>query len=253
MPERARAARGADARGRSQVSSLRRDRVREQPDAAAPDDPLRRRASTRSGARCPGWRSRSSTPRRGEERAGRRGRRALLPRLRAASRATTRTPSRRRRRSTTDGWFHTGDLGSARRRRPAASTPAGSRTCSRSAARTSRRSRSRATSPRHPAVNIAQVVAAPDARYDGGAGRVRRSSSRARRVDRGGADRLLRRPDRDASRCRATSASSTEWPMSGTKIQKFVLRERIADELDAAGITEAPRIDARSRSAETAR
>jgi fatty-acyl-CoA synthase len=45
----------------------------------------------------------------------------------------------------------------------------------------------------------------------------------------------------------------TEWPMSGTKIQKFVLRERLADELAAAGITEAPRIDARSRSAETAR
>ncbi len=45
----------------------------------------------------------------------------------------------------------------------------------------------------------------------------------------------------------------TEWPMSGTKIQKFVLRERLAAELAAAGITEAPRIDARRRSAETAR
>ena len=45
----------------------------------------------------------------------------------------------------------------------------------------------------------------------------------------------------------------TEWPMSGTKIQKFVLRERLADELAAAGITEAPRIDARRRPAETAR
>ena len=41
--------------------------------------------------------------------------------------------------------------------------------------------------------------------------------------------------------------------MSGTKIQKFVLRERLAAELAAAGITEAPRIDARRRSAETAR
>ena len=35
-----------------------------------------------------------------------------------------------------------------------------------------------------------------------------------------------------------------EWPMSGTKIQKYVLRERIAAELAAAGITEAPRIGA---------
>jgi fatty-acyl-CoA synthase len=34
----------------------------------------------------------------------------------------------------------------------------------------------------------------------------------------------------------------TEWPMSGTKIQKFVLREELEAELDAAGIVEAPRI-----------
>jgi fatty-acyl-CoA synthase len=33
-----------------------------------------------------------------------------------------------------------------------------------------------------------------------------------------------------------------EWPMSGTKIKKYVLRERIADELKQRGITEAPRI-----------
>jgi fatty-acyl-CoA synthase len=35
------------------------------------------------------------------------------------------------------------------------------------------------------------------------------------------------------------------WPMSGTKIRKVELRQRIADELEAAGITEAPRISAR--------
>ena len=45
----------------------------------------------------------------------------------------------------------------------------------------------------------------------------------------------------------------SEWPMSGTKIQKFVLRQRLADELAAAGITEAPRIDSRRRSKEAAR
>ena len=33
----------------------------------------------------------------------------------------------------------------------------------------------------------------------------------------------------------------TGWPMSGTKIQKFRLREQISAELDAAGIAEAPR------------
>ncbi len=32
------------------------------------------------------------------------------------------------------------------------------------------------------------------------------------------------------------------WPMSGTKVQKFRLRERITEELDAAGVTEAPRL-----------
>ena len=33
-----------------------------------------------------------------------------------------------------------------------------------------------------------------------------------------------------------------EWPMSGTKIQKFRLREQITNELQQAGITEAPKI-----------
>ena len=32
------------------------------------------------------------------------------------------------------------------------------------------------------------------------------------------------------------------WPMSGTKIQKGALRERIAADLAARGITEAPRL-----------
>jgi fatty-acyl-CoA synthase len=33
-----------------------------------------------------------------------------------------------------------------------------------------------------------------------------------------------------------------DWPMSGTKIKKYVLRERITAELEAAGISEAPRL-----------
>ena len=33
-----------------------------------------------------------------------------------------------------------------------------------------------------------------------------------------------------------------EWPMSGTKVKKYVLREQIAKELADAGITEAPRM-----------
>ena len=49
----------------------------------------------------------------------------------------------------------------------------------------------------HPAVNIVQVVGVPDARYDGGAGRVRRARGRARALTEDELDRLLRRPDRD--------------------------------------------------------
>jgi fatty-acyl-CoA synthase len=35
-----------------------------------------------------------------------------------------------------------------------------------------------------------------------------------------------------------------DWPMSGTKIQKFRLREQLTAELDAAGIAEAPKLRA---------
>ena len=38
----------------------------------------------------------------------------------------------------------------------------------------------------------------------------------------------------------------SEWPMSGTKIKKVELRRMIAEELAAAGITEAPRVAAGS-------
>jgi fatty-acyl-CoA synthase len=37
----------------------------------------------------------------------------------------------------------------------------------------------------------------------------------------------------------------TEWPMSGTKIKKYELRERLATELAELGITEAPRLTSR--------
>jgi fatty-acyl-CoA synthase len=33
-----------------------------------------------------------------------------------------------------------------------------------------------------------------------------------------------------------------DWPMSGTKVKKVVLRERIAEELARSGIEEAPRL-----------
>jgi fatty-acyl-CoA synthase len=84
----------------------------------------------------------------------------------------------------------------------------------------------------HPAVNIAQVVAAPDAKY----GEVAAAFLQLKR----GAS--VTEEDIVAF-CRGQIASYKvpryvrfveEWPMSGTKIQKFVLREAIAAELGAA-------------------
>jgi fatty-acyl-CoA synthase len=95
---------------------------------------------------------------------------------------------------------------------------------------------------RHPAVDIAQVVGAPDARY----------------VEVPAAYLQLK-PGAVVDEqelidfCIGQIATFkvpryvrfvTDWPMSGTKIQKFVLRDQITAELEAQGITEAPRINA---------
>jgi fatty-acyl-CoA synthase len=94
----------------------------------------------------------------------------------------------------------------------------------------------------HPAVAEVQVVAAPDERYV--------EVPCAFVVLRPGAtleyDELL-------AYCHGRIATYkiprylrlvTEWPMSGTKIQKFRLRDQIASELEAAGIRSAPKIAA---------
>jgi fatty-acyl-CoA synthase len=94
---------------------------------------------------------------------------------------------------------------------------------------------------RHPAVSIVQVVGAPDARY---------TEVPAAFVEvKPGVD-----PPTDEELiafCVGQIASYkvpryvrfvAEWPMSGTKIQKFVLRDRIAEELARRGVSEAPRL-----------
>jgi fatty-acyl-CoA synthase len=93
----------------------------------------------------------------------------------------------------------------------------------------------------HDAVDIVQVVGTPDARYDEvpvafvqlkqGAATSERELIEycVGRISTFKVPRYVRIVD--------------EWPMSGTKIKKHVLRERIARELEAAGITEAPRIE----------
>jgi fatty-acyl-CoA synthase len=98
---------------------------------------------------------------------------------------------------------------------------------------------------RHPAVGIAQVVAAPDARYmEVPAAFVELRPGVAApteheliefcigRIATYKVPRYVRFVD--------------EWPMSGTKIQKFVLRDQIAAELQEQGIAEAPRIESRA-------
>lgn len=92
----------------------------------------------------------------------------------------------------------------------------------------------------HPSVLMAQVVAAPDAHY----------------IEVPAAYVMLRpestaTEDEVISHCVGRMANFKvpryvrfveEWPMSGTKIKKHVLRDRIAAELDELGITEAPRL-----------
>jgi fatty-acyl-CoA synthase len=92
----------------------------------------------------------------------------------------------------------------------------------------------------HPAVAMAQVVAAPDARY----------------VEVPAAYLILK-PDAEVTEeemidfCRGQIATYrvpryvrfvSEYPMSGTKVKKYMLREMISKELADKGITEAPKV-----------
>lgn len=92
----------------------------------------------------------------------------------------------------------------------------------------------------HPAVQIVQVVSAPDARYTEVPAAYVQLKVGAEATE----QELI-------DHCRGRIATFKvpryvrfveEWPMSGTKIKKFELRERIAAELSAAGITEAPKV-----------
>ena len=93
---------------------------------------------------------------------------------------------------------------------------------------------------KHPAVSVVQVVAAPDARYD----EVACAFVELRPGTTATEQELI-------EHCLGKIATFKvpryvrivrEWPMSGTKIQKFVLREWIAAELAQAGITEAAKV-----------
>ena len=98
----------------------------------------------------------------------------------------------------------------------------------------------------HPAVNIAQVVGATDTRY----GEVpaaflelkQQGSVDEQEVIEFCLDRIATYKVPRYVRF----VRQGEWPMSGTKIQKFVLRERISSELRERAITEAPRLRERA-------
>lgn len=96
----------------------------------------------------------------------------------------------------------------------------------------------------HPAVGVVAVVAAPDARYvEVPAAFVQLASGASATAE----ELIAHCVGRIASfRVPRYVRFVAEWPMSGTKIRKVALRARIAEELAAAGITEAPRPGSRA-------
>jgi fatty-acyl-CoA synthase len=92
----------------------------------------------------------------------------------------------------------------------------------------------------HPAVQVVQVVAAPDARYGEVAAAFVQLKDGAHATE----QELI-----DHCRGRISTFKVPryvrfvdEWPLAGNKIRKHELRERIADELARAGITMAPKL-----------
>ncbi len=92
----------------------------------------------------------------------------------------------------------------------------------------------------HPAIEIVQVVAAPDDHYAEVPAAFVQLRSGAKLTERELIDFCVGRIA--TYKIPRYVRFVTEWPMSGTKIQKFALREQIAGELDERGISVAPKI-----------
>ena len=98
---------------------------------------------------------------------------------------------------------------------------------------------------RHPAVAVAQVVAAPDARYD----QVPAAYIQLVPGAKATADEIIDFCLGEISTFKVPRYVRfvDDWPMSGTKVKKYVLRERIAAELEAEGVTMAPKLYSNKR------
>ena len=92
----------------------------------------------------------------------------------------------------------------------------------------------------HPAVQIVQVVSAPDARYTEVPVAFIELKAGATATEQELIDHC--RGQISTFKVPRYVRFVAEWPMSGTKIKKYVLREQIAAELAERGMTEAPRV-----------
>ncbi|WP_428929558.1 class I adenylate-forming enzyme family protein [Marinibacterium sp. SX1] len=96
---------------------------------------------------------------------------------------------------------------------------------------------------RHPAVSIAAVVAAPDGYYSEVPAAYVQLAPGQSVTEEELIDFCL--DDISTFKVPRYVRFVDDWPMSGTKIKKYVLRERIAAELEAAGIQTAPKLVSR--------
>jgi fatty-acyl-CoA synthase len=92
----------------------------------------------------------------------------------------------------------------------------------------------------HPAIQMVQVVAAPDARYN-------EVAAAFVQLKQGGSATEAELIEYCTGKISTFKVPRyvrfiDEWPMSGTKVQKYKLRERIAAELAELGVAEAPKI-----------
>lgn len=202
-----------------------------------PEDPHEMRIQTLGGP-VPGMEIRIVDPDSGEERGpGEVG--ELCLRGYARFEGYYKDPEQTQRAIDAAGWFHTGDLGSI---------DAAGRLTFQGRLKDMLKVGGENVSAlevedyvaRHPAVQIVQVVGTPDARYD----EVPVAFIQLR-TDAAATEQEI------IQFCVGQIATYkvpryvrfvNEWPMSGTKIQKFALRTTIAEELERNGITEAPRI-----------